>query len=57
MVSYFYRYRGSLYGILTAIFHLAFIVIGQVALQVKSNMNPYLDAILFCIKEALSVKG
>ncbi|KAL1936471.1 hypothetical protein VTP01DRAFT_605 [Rhizomucor pusillus] len=35
----------------------AFIVIGQVALQVKSNMNPYLDAILFCIKEALSVKG
>ncbi|KAG2232165.1 hypothetical protein INT48_006039 [Thamnidium elegans] len=29
----------------------------DVAIQVKSNMSPYLDAILTCIKEALSVKG
>lgn len=27
------------------------------AIQVKSNMSPYLDATLTCIKEALSVKG
>jgi FKBP12-rapamycin complex-associated protein len=36
---------------------LAFIAIGQVAIQVKSNMSPYLDATLTCIKEALMVKG
>ncbi|KAI7861526.1 armadillo-type protein [Spinellus fusiger] len=35
----------------------AFITIGQVALQVKSNMGPYLDATLICVKETLSVKG
>ncbi|CAO3647953.1 unnamed protein product [Mucor fragilis] len=35
----------------------AFIAIGQVAIQVKSNMSPYLDATLTCIKEALMVKG
>jgi FKBP12-rapamycin complex-associated protein len=36
---------------------IAFIAIGQVAIQVKSNMSPYLDTTLMCIKEALSVKG
>ncbi|KAG0181763.1 phosphatidylinositol kinase- protein kinase tor1 [Apophysomyces sp. BC1034] len=35
----------------------ALITIGQVAIEVKSNMGPYLDATLTCIKEALSVKG
>ncbi|KAI8981018.1 armadillo-type protein [Pilobolus umbonatus] len=35
----------------------AFIAVGQIAVQVKSNMSPYLDATLICIKEALSVKG
>ncbi|KAG1057434.1 hypothetical protein G6F43_000742 [Rhizopus delemar] len=34
----------------------AFTAIGQVAIQMKSNMCPYLDATLICIKEALSVK-
>lgn len=38
-------------------FLIAFIAIGQVAIQVKSNMSPYLDATLTCIKEALMMKG
>lgn len=36
---------------------VAFMAIGQVAIQVKSNMSPYLDATLTCIKEALMMKG
>ncbi|KAI9272821.1 armadillo-type protein [Phascolomyces articulosus] len=35
----------------------AFIAIGDVAEHVKSNMNPYLESIITCVKEALSVKG
>lgn len=35
----------------------AFITIGKIAIQVKSNMGPYLDATLSCIKETLMVKG
>ncbi|KAI8062483.1 armadillo-type protein [Gongronella butleri] len=34
----------------------AFITIGKVAIQVKSNMGPYLDATLICIKETLMLK-
>ncbi|KAI9303923.1 armadillo-type protein [Cunninghamella echinulata] len=35
----------------------AFITIGKVAIQVKSNMGPYLDATLTSIKDALMIKG
>ncbi|KAI7879884.1 FAT-domain-containing protein [Lichtheimia hyalospora FSU 10163] len=35
----------------------AFIAIGDVAVQVKSNMNPYLSSTLMAVKESLSVKG
>ncbi|KAI8098676.1 armadillo-type protein [Halteromyces radiatus] len=35
----------------------AFITIGKIAIQVKSNIGPYLDATLLCIKETLTVKG
>ncbi|KAI8371602.1 armadillo-type protein [Radiomyces spectabilis] len=35
----------------------AFVTIGEVAIQVKSNMGPYLDATLTCIKEVLSLRG
>ncbi|KAI9320096.1 armadillo-type protein [Dichotomocladium elegans] len=35
----------------------AFIAVGDVAVEVKSNMNPYLEATLICVKESLSVKG
>ncbi|CAO3650716.1 unnamed protein product [Cunninghamella blakesleeana] len=35
----------------------AFITIGKVAIQVKSNMGPYLDATLISIKDALMIKG
>ncbi|ORZ13215.1 armadillo-type protein [Absidia repens] len=35
----------------------AFITIGKIAIQVKSNMGPYLDATLSCIKETLTLKG
>ncbi|KAI8344851.1 armadillo-type protein [Chlamydoabsidia padenii] len=35
----------------------AFITIGKIAIQVKSNMGPYLDPTLASIKETLMVKG
>lgn len=36
---------------------VSFLAIGQVAIAVGSNMNPYLDPVLQSIKEGLSVKG
>lgn len=36
---------------------VSFIAIGQVAIAVGSSMNPYLDAVLQCIKDGLVGKG
>ncbi|EWC44191.1 phosphatidylinositol 3-kinase tor2 [Drechslerella stenobrocha 248] len=37
--------------------NVAFVAIGQVAIAVGSSMNPYLEAVLQCIKDGLSTKG
>ena len=37
--------------------NIAFLAIGQVAIAVGSSMNPYLDAILQCLREGLITKG
>lgn len=55
-----YILNGNKYDFLLifhSFFYIAFITIGKVAIQVKSNMGPYLDATLTSIKDALMIKG